>query len=413
MNTIKKIQAEEIRDSRGNPTINVVCEIDGGFSGEASIPSGKSTGIHEAVDLRDGDNAHFSGLGVFKVIKNLNEEMNTFLQDKSFDQKTLDDALVMLDGTDNKKRLGANAILGVSLSFACACAKKEGIELYQYLGNLVGNKNFTLPLPMLNLINGGKHADSGLDIQEFMIVPVGENSFKEKIEIAKKITSKIENLLTEKGYNINLGDEGGFAPKLNSNEEALDILTEAIFNSKYNIEQVKISIDSASSSFFRDNVYHLKNGVKDKYGMIAWYEELIRKYPIISIEDGLSEDDWEGFTEMNKKIGNTIKIIGDDLTVTNINRINIAIEKKAINGVLIKLNQIGTLSETIEAIKLTKAQNWVPVVSHRSGETMDTFIADLAVGLGCPYIKTGALSQPERMAKYNRLIEIENILNKN
>jgi enolase len=409
---IKSLKATEILDSRGNPTLSVACFLESGFFGEASVPSGKSTGVHEMLEIRDGDKTKYNGMGVDQAVFNVNLEINNFIQNKDFDQKTLDEALVILDGTKNKGRLGANAILGVSLSFARACAKEGNIELYEYLGKLGNNTNFTLPIPMLNIINGGKHANNSLELQEFMIVPTDFDSFAEKIEVAKNIIDKLKLTLEDKNYEINFGDEGGFAPKLESNEEALDILMEAIFRAKYNIEQVKIGIDSAASSFYKNNTYNFKNQTKDNQEMISWYQELIKKYPIISIEDGLAEDDWGGFTELTKTLGDKIKIIGDDLTVTNINRINTAIEKKAINAVLIKLNQIGTLSETIEAINLTKSQNWTPVISHRSGETTDTFIADLAVGLSCPFIKSGAPTRIERMCKYDRLIEIERIIKK-
>lgn len=413
---IKRVEAIEILDSRDHPTIEVSCELENGVLGKASIASGASTGVHEACELRDRDENRYNGLGVLKAVNNVNTEINEFVQGKEFDQKTLDESLIKLDGTENKSRLGANAILGVSLAFARACAKDQKIELYEYLGNLAENKHFKLPEPMLNIINGGKHSDSGLDFQEFMIVPVGFESFHQKIEISTEIISSLKKILEDKGSAVSVGDEGGFAPRLSSNEEAFVLLTEAIKNAGYSSNEVKIGLDAASSFFYKDGMYQLKisGKVENKTNteMISWYEQLIKKYPIISIEDGLAEDDWDGFIEMNQRLGNKIKIVGDDLTVTNIKRIKTAIEKKAINSVLIKLNQIGTLTETIEAIKLTKETGWAPFISHRSGETEDTFIADLAAGLTCPYIKAGSLIRGERVAKYNRLMEIENILNK-
>ena len=417
MAKIKSISATEILDSRGNPTLKVSCELETGEMGQASVPSGKSTGVHEALELRDGDPERYGGLGVLSAVSNVNEEINLKLKGQDLDQKNLDQVLINLDGTENKSRLGANAILGVSLAFARARALEQKIELYEYLGNLVGNKNFSLPQPVLNVINGGKHSDSGLDLQEFMLVPLAFNSFHQKIEASGKIISFLKKILHEEGHATSVGDEGGFAPKLVSNEDAFLILEQAIKNAGYSFEQVKIGLDAAASSFYKDGAYSLKisGGMKsiNNFELIDWYEKLTEKHPIFFIEDGLAEDDWEGFEALYKKLGEKIKIVGDDLTVTNVSRIKMAIEKKAINSVLIKLNQIGTLSETIEAIQLTGAQGWAPFISHRSGETTDTFIADLAVGLACPFIKAGALERGERICKYDRLMEIEEILNKN
>ncbi|MEK7113388.1 MAG: phosphopyruvate hydratase [Patescibacteria group bacterium] len=414
MPKIKLLKATEILDSRGNPTIEVLCELESGVSGLASVPSGASTGIHEALELRDKDKSRYNGLGVLNAVRNVNEEINDFLKDKNFDQSSLDQTLIKLDGTENKSRLGANAILGVSLAFARACALDRKIELFEYLGELAGNNIFTLPLPTFNVINGGKHSDSGLEIQEFMIVPVGFQTFHEKVEAGAKIISCLEKILKERGYPISIGDEGGFAPKLSSNEEVFDILEEAISDASYSPEKVKISIDAAASTFYKDGLYNLRIDGKEKNlknnELLEWYEKLSRRYSIFSIEDGFAEDDWDGFGQMTREIGGNIKIIGDDLTVTNIKRIKMAIEKKSINGVLIKLNQIGTLSETIQAILLTKSAGWLPFISHRSGETMDTFISDLVVGLSCQCIKAGSLKRGERVCKYDRLLEIENIL---
>ncbi len=414
MKKIKSVRAIEIIDSRGYPTIEVYCELADGCLGKASVPSGKSTGVHEALELRDKDVDRYNGLGVLHAVSNVNLEINEHLQNKDFDQNTLDDALINLDGTENKSRLGANAILAVSLSFARATATSENTELYEYLGSLVNNKVFKIPEPMVNIINGGKHADSGLDIQEFMIVPVGVEFFNRKIEAVAEIIFSLRKILKDKGYAISVGDEGGFAPKLKSNEEAISIIESAILEAGYSFDQVKIALDVAASSFYEDGVYVLKNSEaeesKTSAEIISWYEELVAKHPIVSIEDGLAEDDWDGFVKMNEKLGNKINIVGDDLTVTNVKRIETAIAKKAINSVLIKLNQIGTLSETIKAIQLTKKQNWIPIISHRSGETDDTFIADLSVGLACPYIKSGSLVRGERVCKYDRLLEITNNL---
>lgn len=413
MSKIKSITATEIIDSRGNPTIEVVCRLESGAQAKAGMPSGASTGAHEALELRDRDPKRFNGLGVLMAVGNVNGEIRDNICGKEFDQKSLDAALVALDGTENKSRLGANAILSVSLAFACAKAKEEKLYLYEYLGLLAGNKNFILPEPAFNIINGGKHADSGLDIQECMILPIGFTTFHEKVQAAAEVISALKKLLSAKGYGVGVGDEGGFAPKLSSNEEALELLVQAIEKAGYSTENVKIGIDAAASSFYKDGFYVIKIAGEEKKlnstELIDWYEKLIAQYPIVSIEDGLAEEDWDGFSLMTQKLGDRIKIVGDDLLVTNVERIQTAIEKNAVNSVLIKPNQIGTLTETIEAILLAKKQGWAPFVSHRSGETTDTFIADLAVGLSCDYIKSGALVRGERVAKYNRLMEIETI----
>jgi len=416
MSKIKKVHAKEILDSRGNPTLCTFCELESGAVGEASVPSGKSTGIHEALELRDQDKSRYEGLGVLKAVSNVNDEINKNLENKDFNQNTLDQTLINLDGTENKVRLGANAILSVSLSFARACARENKMELYEYFGNLVENKKFTLPQPLFNIINGGKHSKNGLDLQEFMIVPVGFPSFNKKIEVAKLVIASLKKILEEKNYSTDLGDEGGFAPVLSSNEEAIELIEQAILHSGYSSDDIKIGIDAAASSFYKDGYYNLKIlGKQEKLNsdeLINWYHGLIERHNILFIEDPLSENDWEGFKKITQQLGEKIKIVGDDLTVTNVKRIGDAIEKKAINAVLIKLNQIGTVSETIQAIELTKKQEWQVFVSHRSGETMDTTIADLAVGLACESIKAGSLTKPERMCKYDRIIEIEKILNK-
>jgi enolase len=418
MSKITSLKSREIIDSRGNPTVEVACGLESGVKGVAGVPSGASTGIHEALELRDGDKKRYNGLGVINAVKNVNDEIFNHVKGKEFDQKSLDESVIRLDGTENKSRLGANAILGVSLAFARACAKENKVELYEYLHNITGNSNsnyqssiFSLPQPAFNIINGGKHADSGLDVQEFMLIPKNSSSFKEKVRAASEIISSLKKILKGKGDVVSVGDEGGFAPQLGSNEEALDLIVEAIQSAGYSLDQVKIGIDSAASSFYKDGKYVLRIAGKEQNmasdDMVDWYETLVKKYPIISIEDGLAEDDFDGFAKLTAKLGDKITIVGDDLTVTNVKRIQMAIEKKAVNSVLIKVNQIGTLTETVEAIQLTKKQGWIPFVSHRSGETTDTFIADLAVGLVCPFIKSGSLVRGERVCKYNRLMEIE------
>jgi enolase len=410
---IKSVSARQILDSRGKPTIEVSLSSSN-FKEVASVPSGASTGIHEALELRDGDPKYYAGLSVNQAVSHVQKEIAEKIIDKEFDQKTLDQFLIDLDGTPNKSKLGANAILGVSMAFAKVSAKEEGLELYEYLAKLAENKNYKFPVPMLNIINGGQHADSGLDIQEFMLGPVGFDSFKEKIRVGAEVIYALRKILKDKGYTVSVGDEGGFAPKLETNEEALELMVMAIEKAGYTTDQVKIGMDAAASSFYEDGKYKLKiNGELKSLSseeIVAWYKDLTEKYPIISIEDGLAEDDWEGFNLLTKTLGSKITIVGDDLLVTNIKRIKTAIEKEAVNSVLIKLNQIGTVTETIEAITLAQKQGWSPFVSHRSGETTDTFIADLSVGLACPFIKSGSLVRGERVCKYNRIMEIEDSL---
>jgi enolase len=416
MAKIQSVSAREVLDSRGNPTIEVICTLESGAVSSASVPSGASTGIHEAVELRDNDKNRFNGLGVLQAVKNVNIEINDNIKDIEWSQKTLDEALIKLDGTKNKSNLGANAILGVSMAFARAKAQEENLELFEYLGSLAGNKDFKIPQPMFNIINGGRHADSGLEIQEFMIIPEAFNTIAQKVRAGVEIIFQLRKDLQKDGYAISLGDEGGFAPRLSSNEEAFQYMENAVKEAGYSKEQIKFGIDAAASEFFKEDKYEIKiHGENKKLTsaeMIDWYEEIAGTYPLISIEDGLSEDDWNGFSEMTKRLGSKVKVIGDDLTVTNTERIKIAAEKKSINAVLIKLNQIGTVTETIEAIELTKKENWAVIISHRSGETDDTFIADLAVGLSCDYIKAGSLAREERVCKYNRLMAIEDILQK-
>ncbi len=413
MSTITFVTAREITDSRGNPTVETTIGLASGSVASASVPSGASTGIHEALELRDGG-PRFNGQGVLQAVSHITTEINNHLKGNDYDQRSLDNALIELDHTENKSRLGANAILGVSLAFARAVAQEQHVELHQYLAVLGGITVETLPQPMFNIINGGKHADSGLDIQEFMIGPIGFSSFHEKVRAAAEVIVALKKILHDKGYSVGVGDEGGFAPKLGSNEEAFDLIVLAITTAGYSTEQIKIAIDAAASSFYTDGAYVLKIDGQSKRltseELIDWYQSLVARYPVMSIEDGLDEEDWQGFATMTERLGKEITIVGDDLLVTNVARIQQAIDTQAVNAVLIKPNQIGTLSETIDAILLAKKQGWAPFVSHRSGETTDTFIADLSVGLACPFIKSGSLVRGERVCKYNRLMEIETSL---
>ena len=413
MPKITSLSAREILDSRGNPTVSVEITLDDQFTATAAVPSGASTGKHEAVELRDNDPKRFQGKGVLKAIANVEGEIKNAVVGKDFDQVSLDRLLIDLDGTENKARLGANAILGVSMAFARASALSQKQELYEYLNALIGDTEVRLPQPMFNIINGGKHADSGLDVQEFMLAPINFPNFHEKVRVGSEIFHTLAGILKERGYKTSVGDEGGFAPELKSNEEALELIVEAIEKAGYSTEDVKIGLDCAANSFFNaeTKMYDIKiNGEAKSINnveLLAWYQEIVAKFPIILIEDGFDEDDWEGFQKFNQALGDKITNVGDDLLVTNIKRIKQAIEKNAVNSVLIKLNQIGSVTETIEAVRLTKAQGWKPFVSHRSGETEDTFIADLSAGLACPIIKSGSLSRTERICKYNRLMLIE------
>ncbi len=419
MATITSLHAREILDSRGNPTVQVEIELSvegtgtgtGTAHASACVPSGASTGIHEAVELRDGDKARYLGKGVLTAVNNVNGEITGAIVGKEWaSQEALDKALIALDGTPNKGRLGANAILGVSMAFARAMAKRDGLELYEYFGRVAGNTVFGLPTPIMNVVNGGKHADSGLDVQEFMVMPSGIASFKEKLRAGAEIFHALKKILADRGMVTSVGDEGGFAPHLANNEAAIEVLIEAITAAGYDTDRVKIAMDVAASSFYEDGKYICKvgeNGMASADDIIAWYGTLIEKYPVVSIEDPLFEDDWEAWSIMTEKYGDKITIVGDDLFVTNVDRIKTGIEKKSANSVLIKMNQIGTIWESIEAIKLTQSVGWKPIVSHRSGETEDTTLADLCVGLNCPVIKTGSLCRSERVAKYNRLLAIE------
>ncbi|MBA4336913.1 phosphopyruvate hydratase [bacterium] len=410
MPTIKNIHARQILDSRGNPTIEVDIYSEDNHA-RAMIPSGASTGIHEAVELRDGDSSKYFGQGVLKAVSNVNDIIKpAIIGHDIYDQAGLDKKLIELDGTENKGKLGANAILGVSLACARLAANSKNQFLFEYL-----NPNAVrMPVPMMNIMNGGKHADSGLDIQEFMIVPVGAKSFAEAIRMGSEIFHTLKKILKKNNLGTGVGDEGGFAPNLPNNEAAFDLIIEAINQAGYKAgENVKLAIDPAASEFYNKEkgVYNIKvNGVPKELSsaeMVEYWENLVSKYPLISIEDGLSEDDWDGWVLQQKKQGSKIQIVGDDLLVTNVKRLQKGIEMKAANSILIKLNQIGTLTETIQTIKMAKEAGWTCVVSHRSGETEDTTIADFTVAMETGQIKTGSLCRTERICKYNQLLRIE------
>lgn len=408
MVTIKSIRAIEILDSRGNPTVEVRVELDGGCCGIAAVPSRASTGTHEAVELRDGDNSRFNGLGVLKAVSNVNEEIGPALVGMTvLDQATIDRKMIDLDGTPNKSRLGANAILGVSLAAAHAATSYLGMPLYRYLGGITG---LTLPVPMMNILNGGKHAFDSTDFQEFMIVPAGARSFSHALQMGSEIYHKLKSMLRDEGLNTNVGDEGGFAPSLNKNRDAVEAVLSAIEKAGYRPgNDCYIALDLASSEFYRDGKYFLaKEGISlSSEEMVDYCADWVSSYPIISIEDGMAEDDWTGWQLMNSKLGARVQLVGDDLYVTNSQRLSKGIQMGASNSILIKLNQIGTTSETIDTAEMAKKAGWTAIVSHRSGETEDTTIADLAVGIGSGLIKCGAPCRAERTAKYNRLLNIE------
>lgn len=409
MSLIKDIKAREILDSRGNPTIEVDVTCEDGSFGRSSVPSGASTGINEALELRDNDH-RYMGKGVLKAVSNVNNVIRPRLLGMDVTkQREIDTLLISIDGTENKSNLGANAMLGVSLSCLKAAAAYNKLPLYKYLGN--GEE---LPIPMMNILNGGAHADNNLDFQEFMIVPFGE-TFSERLRKGAEVFHTLSKVLKNNNYNTSVGDEGGFAPSLKSNVEAFDLIIEAITKAGYVPgTDVSLAIDVAASQFYEDGRYNLKgeDKVLDTEGMITFYEELISKYPIISIEDGLEESDFEGFKLLTERIGNKIQLVGDDLFVTNAKILQRGIEMGACNAILLKVNQIGTVSETLDTIKLAKKNNYKTVISHRSGETEDSFIADFAVGLSLGQIKTGSLSRTDRTCKYNQLLRIEEELNK-
>ncbi len=406
---IQSVRALEVLDSRGTPTLRVTVALDNGVSGNSSVPSGASTGENEAVELRDGDAGRYGGKGVLRAIANVNERLGPAVAGMDPRQQArIDRAMIELDATPTKARLGANAILGVSQAVARAAASACGLPLYAYLG---GTGAVRLPVPMVNVLNGGKHADSSLDLQEFMLVPRGAPSFSEAMRYAVETFNALKAILKGKGYATSVGDEGGFAPQVQSNEEACELLVKAIRQAGFEPgREVAIAIDAAASSFYEDGRYRLtRSGQGDKTSaeMTALYREWLDRYPIVSIEDGLAENDWEGFREHTSALGDRVQIVGDDILVTNTRFIARAIEEKTCNAVLIKLNQIGTVTETIEAIELCRKAGWGYVISHRSGETEDPFMADFAVAMGGGQIKTGSVCRSERMAKYNRLLEIE------
>ena len=412
MNTaIEKLIAREILDSRGNPTIEVDLTTKSGVLARASVPSGASTGVYEAIELRDKDERRYLGKGVKGVVDNINTTIANSL--KGFDvtkQKEADELLIDIDGTENKSLLGANAILGTSMAIAGAGAKMSGKQLFQYLNN--GNQT-VLPIPMMNILNGGSHADNSVDIQEFMVMPLGASSFSEALQMGTEIFHYLKSVLNKKGMATSVGDEGGFAPDLRSNEEAIEVILEATENAGLKpASDIYIALDVAASELFEDGKYNLpsENKSLDSASMVEYLGNLIKKYPIISIEDGLDENDWTGWTHFNEHFGEKIQIVGDDLTVTNIKRLNRAISEKSMNAILIKLNQIGTVSETIETVTKARTAGFGAIISHRSGETEDTTIADLSVAMGMGQIKTGSASRTDRVCKYNQLLRIEEIL---
>ncbi len=412
MSEIIDIYAREILDSRGNPTVEVEVALESGVIGRAAVPSGASTGKREALELRDGDKSRYLGKGVLKAVEHVNEVIAAELIGwEASDQIGIDRKLLALDGTDFKSKLGANALLGVSMACAKAAAEDAGLPLYQYLG---GANAKELPLPMMNILNGGEHADNNVDIQEFMIMPAGAESFKEALRMGAEIFHALKKVLKDKGYNTAVGDEGGFAPDLKSNEEALQVIMEAIKAAGYKAgDEVLLALDVAASELYKDGTYILENEAQPKKTaaeMVEFYADLVERYPIISIEDGLAENDWDGWKLMTEKLGKKIQIVGDDLFVTNTKILKEGIEKGIANSILIKVNQIGTLTETLEAIEMAKRAGYTAVASHRSGETEDTTIADLAVATNCGQIKTGSLCRTDRVCKYNQLLRIEDEL---
>ena len=405
---ITDVRAREILDSRGNPTVEVDVILDEEVIGRAAIPSGASTGEREAIELRDGDKSRYGGKGVLKAVENVMEEIRpAVLCLDAFDQQGLDRTLIELDGTPNKGKLGANAILGVSLAAAKACAARLEMPLYRYLGGVGAVR---LPVPMMNILNGGQHADNNVDIQEFMVMPLGASDFREGLRMGAEVFHALKKVLKGKGLNTAVGDEGGFAPNLQSNEEALQVIMQAIGEAGYEAgKEVFIALDPAASTFFENGSYNLaaEGAKKTSAEMVAFYTDYVDRYPIVSIEDGLAENDWDGWKLLTEKLGSRIQIVGDDIFVTNIELLKKGIELSVANSILIKLNQIGTLTETLEAVRLAGSAGYTSVVSHRSGETEDTTIADLAVALGTGQIKTGSASRTDRVAKYNQLMRIE------
>ena len=417
---IENIEALEVLDSRGNPTIQVEVLLEGGYTGKALVPSGASTGSFEAVELRDNDKSRFFGKGVQKAVENVNKKIaKKIIGMNAYNQKEIDKELILLDDTLNKSNLGANAILGVSLAVAKAAANSLNIELYQYIGGITGNE---LPVPMMNILNGGKHSDNNINIQEFMIMPIGSITFSERLKRGAEVYHTLKKVLKEKGYSVAVGDEGGFAPNLENEEEALDVIIEAIKKAGYEPgKEIVLALDIASTEMYEEAQKIGKNGyyfwksniLKTKEEMIKYIEDLCDKYPIISVEDGLAEEDWDSWKTLTNNLGNKVQLVGDDLFVTNIKRLERGIKENVANAILIKPNQIGTLTETLETIKRAKEKGYNTIISHRSGETEDTTIADLAVAVNAGQIKTGAPCRTDRVAKYNRLLNIENMEYKN
>ena len=408
MFNINQIKAREILDSRGNPTLEVDVTLENGSVGRAAVPSGASTGAHEAVELRDNDKARFKGKGVSKAVENVNKDLATALIGlNAKDQKSIDHKMIDLDGTENKSRLGANAILGISLAIAKAAATCSNQSLFRYIG---GDRARVLPVPMMNIINGGEHADNPIDIQEFMIMPIGAKNIKEAIRMGSEVFHTLKAELRSSGLSTSVGDEGGFAPNISSTRDALDFILKSIENAGYNAgEDIYLALDCASTEYFCEGKYHLsgENKVLGSKDNAAYLADLVADYPIISIEDGMAEDDWEGWEILTNELGDKIQLVGDDLFVTNPKRLKKGIETSCANSMLVKVNQIGTLTETLEAVDLAHRANYTNVMSHRSGETEDTTIADLAVATNCGQIKTGSLARSDRLAKYNQLIRIE------
>jgi enolase len=408
MSYIARVHARQILDSRGNPTVEVEVFTSNGIMGRAAVPSGASTGIHEAVELRDGDEGYYLGKGVMKAVNNVNTVLNEALEGQYvLDQAALDNYMRSLDGTANKSKLGANAILGVSLAIAKAAAQETGMPLYRYVGGVGAN---TLPVPMMNILNGGSHADNKIDIQEFMVMPFGAQSFSQGLQMGTEIFHALKSVLKAQGHSTNVGDEGGFAPNLGSNEEAIEVVLKAIEKAGYRPgEDVYIALDAASSEFYKEGNYTFDStgDVRNAAEMVDFWKTWTTKYPIVSIEDGLAEDDWDGWKLLTEAIGDKVQIVGDDLFVTNTQRLAQGIQNNIANSILIKVNQIGSLSETIDAVNLATKNNYTSVMSHRSGETADSTIADLAVALNTGQIKTGSASRSDRIAKYNQLLRIE------
>lgn len=411
MSQIIKVLGREILDSRGNPTVEVDVYTAAGAMGRAAVPSGASTGVHEAVELRDGQKDRFMGKGVLKAVQNVNNVLAEQIEGMEVsDQAEIDARMIEIDGTENKGAMGANAILGISLAAAKAAAQETGQDLYRYVG---GCNSYVLPVPMMNILNGGSHADNCVDFQEFMIMPVGAPTFREAVRMGSEVFHNLKKVLKSRGYSTNVGDEGGFAPDLKSNEEAIEVILQAVENAGYKpFDDIRIALDPASSEFFdvEKGVYKLKWSTGEELTpaqMVDYWKTWTEKYPIISIEDGMAEDDWDGWKLLTDTIGNKIQLVGDDLFVTNVNRLQMGLDRQVANSILIKVNQIGTLTETINAVQLAQRNRYTAVMSHRSGETEDTTIADLAVALGTGQIKTGSASRTDRICKYNQLMRIE------